>query len=366
MASKQRPRSLRPCAAVLGAAALALAPAAASGQVDGSPAGRAFAPVFEALVRGDLVRAGNSNMVSAGHGPDAAIIAADVDGDATRLCAPRRPIFRLCADNSSSAELDLPASGRVIAARLYLETSVRTGVGPLRAALDGPGPGLDGGAGLRQAVWDVTAYVAAGGRGTYTVADIVYERVGSNPPRASWAIVAAYELDPTVGGAAVAAEDQPRFAPRFVAWHDGFQYLDEGSLDVPIGDIPLVRGAATFAKGFHIVAGGHPGRRDNLLFDGQPLGNNNMPDDAPPPAGVRLGTDAACNTVTDVQNDSICVLGSEASSGSGVDMDVIRIPDRYLRGAGSQAIVQVRAAGGETLAPGMIAVSVDVPAGGGG
>jgi hypothetical protein len=255
------------------------------------------------------------------------------------ICAARRGLRgrRLCADNSSSAELDLPAGARVIAARLYVETSVGTGVGPLRAALDGPGTGFTyetlpslpggsgpatklyeaaGGAGLCQAVWDVTAYVAAGGLGTYTVADIVNERVGPYLPYASWAIVAAYELDPAVGLASVAAADQARFAPRFVAWHDGFQHVNGGSLDVPIDAIPVVRGAATFAKSFHIVAGGRRGRSDNLLFNGQPLGNNNPPDDGPPPPGVRLGTDPACNTVTDVQNDSICVLGSAVTTKS--------------------------------------------------
>jgi hypothetical protein len=96
---------------------------------------------------------------------------------------------------------------------------------------------------------------------------------------------------------------------------------------------------------------------------------------------VQLGADAACNTVTDVQNDSICVLGGAVgtkspgaadflasadgvtpSSGSGVDMDVIRIPDRFLRGAGSEAVVQVRATGEDGLAPGVVAVSIDVQA----
>jgi hypothetical protein len=44
---------------------------------------------------------------------------------------------------------------------------------------------------------------------------------------------------------------------------------------------------------------------------------------------------------------------------------VIRIPDRYLRAAGALAVVEVRAGDGDAVAPGVIGVSVDVPAGAG-
>ena len=138
-----------------------------------------------------------------------------------------------------------------------------------------------------------------------------------------------------------------------------------------------------FGKSFHVVARGRAGLSDNLLFENGPLGNNNTLDDAPPPPGVQLGADPSCNTLTDVQNDSICVLGTNVgtkspgpgdfrssadgvtpSSGSGVDMDVIRIPDRFLRLAGAEAVLQLRATGGDTLAAGVLAVAIDLPRGG--
>ena len=67
---------------------------------------------------------------------------------------------------------------------------------------------------MRQAVWDVTAYVQANGPGTYTVADIAFERTGAFLPYASWALVAAYELDPAADLGAMTPEQQARFAPR--------------------------------------------------------------------------------------------------------------------------------------------------------
>jgi hypothetical protein len=181
---------------------------------------------------------------------------------------------------------------------------------------------------------------------------------------------------------APAPADRHRFAPRFLSWHDGFQRVGSGSLGVPIANLPP--GRPTFAKSLHIVADGRAGRSDNLLFAGGPLGNNNTPGNTPPPDGVQLGTDAACNVVTDVQNDTVCVLGASVntkvpgaadfvssgdgqttSSGSAVDMDVIRIPDRYFRSAGPDVTLQVQVGGDDALVPGMLAVSIDVPAGGG-
>ncbi len=236
----------------------------------------------------------------------------------------------------------------MIAARLYVETTLVPAARPLRVAVDGPAPGwayrslpasarvglpsrsspivpklyeATGGSGagavMRQAVWDLTAYVAAAGAGTYTVADIVSQRVGPVRRHSAWAIVVAYERDP----ATVAGDAQ--FAPRLVSWHDGFQYLTAGILDVPVRGFPA--GGSPFAKSFHVVAGGGPGRSDNLLFAGRPLGNSSAPGDAP------LGTDGRlpCNAVTDVQNGTICRLGTTsrvAGPGRGVDMDVIRIP----------------------------------------
>ncbi len=218
------------------AAAALLAPGAVDADAD---AGRPFAPVFEGLVAGDLLLIGNSNLLSAGGWSVATD--ADVDGDDTVMCAERPVGAALCADNSSSADLDLPAGARVITARLYVETSLGRRVGPVAAELDGPrfSPRRLGelpstptsprklyeavSGVLRSAVWDVTDYVAAAGRGTYTVADIVSQRAGSYLPYASWAMVVAYELDPAVGLDGVAPADRHRFDARVLSWHDGFQ-----------------------------------------------------------------------------------------------------------------------------------------------
>ena len=307
MGTHQRPHGLRRRAALVAAAlsALTFAPPAAAAEPDGPLATRAFAPVMEATVRGDLLLAGNSNLISAGGWGDAAVTAADVDGDRTNICAlglgtggpfDLANLGRwLCADNSSSAELDLPAGApghrRPPLRRDVGATPPRTAARAARRARRrfsstsrcrraggvGPGPpklyeaaggGRDG-AVLRQAVWDVTAFVAAAGPGTYTVADIVNERVGPLLPYASWAIVAAYELDPALDADGSAAGD-PRFAPRFISWHDGFQHLDAASLDVPIRPPDVTLAASPFAKSFHVVARGRSGRSDNLLFADAP------------------------------------------------------------------------------------------------
>ena len=84
----------------------------------------------------------------------------------------------------------------------------------------------------------------------------------------------------------------------------------EGSIDVPISGYEIVAGQPVFAKSFHLVAHAQARGGDNLLFDGGPIGNNVTPSDAPPPAGVVIGADPACNTITDIFNDSICVLGT--------------------------------------------------------
>ena len=328
----QRPHRVKRRAAILAAAAAALqvtviAPTA-SGAAPGEPlVGRPFAPVVEGVVRGDLLLAGNSNLLAAGGWRDGSDTAADVDGDATRICGSRR---RVCADNSSSAEVDVPAGARIIAARLYVETSVGKTVGPLRVALDGPSDGFSyrrlpatsapssspsklyeaigdgpGGAVLRQAVWDITAYVATDGAGTYTVADIVNERVGPWLPYASWAIVVAYELDPDWRPPkSTAPASPPGSSPGTTA--SSSSTAPRWTSRSPASTCARPRSARASTSSPAVG----PGAATTCCSRAGPLGNNNTLDDAPPPPGVQLGTDPACNTVTDVQNDSICVLGS--------------------------------------------------------
>ena len=382
-------------------------PPAASSQQEGpkAPAERRFRPVLERVVNGDLVMAGNSNLISAGGWRSGKVTVADADADETELCIIRGLGFpRACADNSSSARLDIPDGARIVAARLYVQTTVATDVGPLRVGLDGPGrrytyTELGGatlgvrkvyeaagsgreGEPLRQAVWDVTKYVRKRGAGWYTVADIVTERAAPFLPYASWAIVAAYELD-TRGGQTIATlpvDEQDRFAERAVSWYDGFTHLDEGALSVPVTGFEVPATGGVFAKTFHFVGHGELGRPDNLLFNGNPVGNNLTPGDTPPPEGVDIGGNPSCNSTTDVMNDTVCVLGTPVASkrpgprqyrasgdgrtrtsGSGVDLDVIRVPDRYLIPGSNTASLAVQVTGRDTLAPGMLAASVDLP-----
>ena len=389
--------------AVLVAAALA-AIAPGPGRAAAAPGEEPFAEVVAQVVRGDLVMAGNSNLVSAGGYRSVDEAVADVDGDDTPLCTGRLYVPAACGENSSSAVLDVPVGARVLAARLYVNTSLTWATGAVRARLDGPAAGysytdLHGAtpgipkirenAGttsraavpLRQAVWDVTDYVRAAGPGIYTVADIMFERAGSYLPYATWTIVAAYELDPTADIATLSPEQQARFAPRAVTWHDGFATLTNGVVEVEVDGFEAPVGVPMFAKTFHLAAHARHRGPDSVLFAGQPLGNNVSPGNSPPPPGVLLGDDPACNSTTDVFNDSICVLGEPVatkvpgaadyvasvdgttpSSGSGVDADVLRVPDRYFVPGATSAALAVHASGRAPIAVGMLAASVDLPA----
>ena len=240
--------------------------------------------------------------------------AADVDGDAQPLCIGRavRPPAA-CADNSSSAALDVPAGARVVARPAVRATSRvgrrRSAARPPRRPGDGfdytelgaatPGspssprdrrPGRSAPT-LRQAVWDVTDYVSQAGAGTYTVADIVNERAGAFLPYASWAIVAAYELDPAadVAVAALTPEAQQRFARRadLVA-----RRLRRRGRRLRRGAGQRLRRRRRPARCSPRASTSSPTPArgaENLLFDGGPLGNNVTPGDAAPPAGVVLG-----------------------------------------------------------------------------
>ena len=88
---------------------------------------------------------------------------------------------------------------------------------------------------MRQAVWDVTAYVQAAGPGTYTVADIMFERAGAYLPYASWTIVAAYELDPAVDiDADEPASSRPASPRGRSPGTTASSCSSEGAVDVPV------------------------------------------------------------------------------------------------------------------------------------
>jgi hypothetical protein len=381
-------------------ASLTTSPAAAA------PADTPLTPVVQQVLRGDLVMAGNSNLLSAGGWRTDGQEVADVDDDTSVVCVGRTFVPAVCADNSSTAVLDVPAGARIVAARLYVDTTLSGSVRPIRVRLDGPGDGFQyqeltssatsaapkldervggavpGATPLRQAVWDVTDLVRVGGPGAYTVADIVFERAGAFLPYASWAIVAAYELDPAAEVAAMTPEQQARFAPRSISWFDGFAVSSNAVTEVPIAGFEVPVGQPVFGKTFHLVAHAQHRGADNLLFAGQPLGNNVSPGDPPPPLGVTVGDEPACNTTTRILDDSICYLGAAVatkapgataylaatdgrttSSGSGVDMDVTRIPARYFVPGTTSTTLALRTFGYTPVATGMLAASIDLPAG---
>jgi hypothetical protein len=174
--------------------------------------------------------------------------------------------------------------------------------------------------------------------------------------------------------------EQARFAARAVSWYDGFTYLQDGALSVPLSGFDVPAAGGVFAKTFHFVGHGQLGRSDNLLFNGNPVGNNLTPGDAPAPDGIVLGANPLCNSTTDVMNDTVCALGrpvtskrpgagrylasgdgATRTSASGVDLDVIRVPDRYLVPGSNAAALSIQVTGSDTLAPGMLAASIDLP-----
>lgn len=364
-----------------------------------------MAPVVVDVLSGDLVMAGNSNLLTAGGWRPDSRASADVDGDTSKLCIARTDVRAICADNSSSATLDVPAGARIVAARLYVDTTLAPDSDAIRVRLDGPAAGYsyteltrstDGvsklaestgdpagpNAGMRQAVWDVTDYVAAAGSGSYTVADIAAERTAAYLPYASWAIVAAYELDPAADVAALSQEELDRFAPRAISWHDGFVVTTDGTVDVPVTNFQVPAGEPVFGKTFHVVAHGRHRGADNLLLGGRPLGNNAVVGAEELPTGVVVGADPSCNSTTAILNDSICLLGAPvvtkspgpdayvavvdgrtASSGSGVDMDVTRIPGRVFVPGSTSATLSLQTHGQAPVATGVLAASIDLPGG---
>ena len=222
------------------------------------------------------------------------------------------------------------------------------------------------------------SYVAAGGPGTYTVADIVNERVGPWLPYASWAIVVAYELDPAV------ALNRRRQLPLRLPVH-----LVARRLPVPRRraarrpirgvDAPRRPRSARASTSWPTAAAG---RSDNLLFDERPA-RQQQHARRRPAAGRRAARHrsilqhgdrrperldlrarherrhASRRAPTDFRSSAD---GATPSSGSGVDMDVIRIPDRFLRAAGAEAVVQRPGHRRRHAGAGVIAVSIDLSA----
>ena len=154
----------------------------------------------------------------------------------------------------------------------------------------------------------------------------------------------------------------------------------DSAVDVTIDGFAVPVDQPLFGKTFHVVAHAQHRGADNLLFAGQPLGNNAGPGEPAPPLGVVIGDDPACNTTTRILDDSICVLGAPvtakapgatafyasvdgrtASSGSGVDIDVTRIPARFFLPGATEATLSLRTLGRTPVATGVLAASIDLP-----
>lgn len=368
---------------------------------------RPFEQVFSGKVKGDLVMAANSNLLeSAAWTDDDDRTPADIDGDADELCLSRSIGGELCRDNSSSALLNLPDNARVIDARLYIQTTLNPNVEGIKVNVAGPEDGFNyttipdssipkiyeasvGGApgnypydNMRSASFDVTNLVQQQGGGDYTVADIVYEGEGLTwTPYAGWALMVAYEWDDSsdTNFDSLSDAEKYRFKLRSLSWSDGLLYQIDGSTSVVLDNIEVPKSGPKFGKSFHLVSHAQRGWDDALDFNGQLLGDNNAESNSPNPYEV-IGDDPECNTTTDVQNETICYLGSHVdtknpgadaykvsrddttlSSSTSVDADVIRIPDSYLTEDLTSATLAVRTIENEWLTPAMLAMSIDLP-----
>ncbi|RVU27514.1 DUF3344 domain-containing protein [Streptomyces antnestii] len=214
----------------------------------------AFTQRYRVLQHGGVVRAANSALTCRAGGsaktscPAARSggAAANGDFDMTYTDVDRDPR----TDNSSSAEVRLPAGAKVTYARLYWGGNLRAGerkpAGDSRRVLfQEPGGShrevladslvghrVAGGADAYQASADVTRLVRASGGGSYTVAQIdVAKGRSAAGACGGWTLVAAYEK---------------RAEPlRRIALWDGFESFSEGHRGhtVRLGGMPVAAGA---------------------------------------------------------------------------------------------------------------------------
>ena len=370
------------------------------------PASVRSRPVLEQVVNGDLVMAGNSNLLSAGGWRAGDVTIADVDSESTEVCIIRGVGFpRACADNSSSARLDLPRGARVIEARLYVQTTVAADVGPLRVRLDGPdesvqlhrpgrGDARRAGSSTRRAAAGRWRAVAAGGVGRHGLCGRPRPRRlhrGRHRLRAGRAV-------PPVCVVGDRRRVRVRRAQRRRSSATCRSASSNGSRHAPC---PGTTASATSPKAPSRCRSAGSRSRRRARSSPRASTSSATASAATPTTCCSTATRSAttspratrhrlpvsssaghpaCNSTTDVQNDTVCVLGKPVaskrpgrrayiasgdgrtrSSGSGVDIDVIRIPDRYLLPGSTAASLSIQVTGSDALAPGMLAVSVDLP-----
>ena len=265
-------------------------------------AGRPFAPVFEGVVQ--RRPAPDRQLQPARSGRLAGAAEADVDRDdtvsastspPTTGCAPTTPARptstcrRRAGDRRPSLRRDVARPQRRPGARCARRP--RLGAAPARRhAVHRPprrrsctrpsaAPG-----GSRAAPRGLGRDRLRRGRRRrhYTVADIVSQRAGPyrRTPRGRWSSPTS-----SIPRRSRRVADRDPLRPRSLSWHDGFQLVEGGTVDVPSPASRPPPGRRRSARA-STSSPAAAGRSDNLLFAGEPLGNNNSPGDSPPPGGV--------------------------------------------------------------------------------
>ena len=258
--------------------------------------------------------------------------------------------------NSSTAILSLPAGSTVLFAGLYwgarsasvgrgqvlFRTPGSGGYAPVTASIVDTGGG--GASNNYQAFADVTAQVAAGGNGTYGVANIQANNGNDgNGFWGGWSLVIAYKnLGDTLKNLAV---------------YDGYQVIvAAGTVTItPSGFLTPLSGTVNARVGF-VVYDGDPGPGafalgEQVTINGTVLSN-------------------AANPVNDVMNSTISDLGTLIGAGSrnpfdrntfGLDVDRFSVPAGVIpNGATSATVTMSSAAGGEVYYPQVLTTAIEL------
>ena len=350
-------RSLgRLVAATVGALSV-VALAGTAGATDPS-SGRSFAPVFEGVVEGDLLLAANSNLGSA-----------DVDGDATTICAFRAGPAR--AEPGLRRQLQFgrtgPPGGRPGDRRPPVRRDHAARVVPPGARVPRrPGDGLRlRGAGGRLAVDRAhrhrarRAEAVRGDRRRRARVPSCARPCGTPPPssprpagartrsptssasasprrsrHASWALAVTYERDPAVVLEGLAEGD--RRGSRLVS----FRGTTASSTSPPAPSTSRSAACPT-AHGSPRASTSSPAATASAATTCCSTGDRSAT--APRPVTWprrRASSSAAIRFATaspTSRTGPSAVLGTATATGAGVDVDVVRIPGASLRAAGSEA-----------------------------
>ena len=325
---------------------------------------RAFSMRYTTTTSGDIAGIGNVNMNCAAFGAagstacansrtntagtgssrnnDFTMVNSDVDSDASTF-------------NSSSATLNMPAGSTVLFAGLYWSGRAATADRSTSVLLSTPASGygtvaatgpLDATTGnAYQGFADVTALVAAGGNGVYTVANVF-----GNSATDSWA-----------GWSLVVAYSNPALPPRNLSIFDGWQRAADVNTPINLnisGFITPPSGPVNTTIGVLAWDGDRPGNDGGAgLQFGPDLGSLS-------PVGTGAG---GINPDNNFWNSTISFNGSHVTAGRtpaytntlGMDLDYLQ-PNVPLPNGANSAVVQVRGTSGEVVWPGMVSLATDV------